>query len=81
MIAPMREELTRFGVRELRTAGEVDGRAHADTGHGDGRGQLGVWLRRGEGPDPESRLALQHAAKPETDLVATVFAGADIEAT
>jgi len=24
MIAPMREELTRFGVRELRTAGEVD---------------------------------------------------------
>ncbi len=78
MIAPMREELTRFGVRELRTAGEVDDAltqtpgtvmvvVNSVCGCAAGKARPGV------------ALALQHAAKP--DLVATVFAGADIEAT
>ena len=78
MIAPMREELTRFGVRELRTAGEVDEALTKTTGTvmvvvnsvcgcAAGRARPGV------------ALALQHAAKP--DIVATVFAGANVEAT
>ena len=78
MIAPMREELTRFGVRELRSAAEVD-QAITDTagttmvvvnsvcGCAAGKARPGV------------ALALQHAVKP--DQVATVFAGADVEAT
>ena len=78
MIAPMREELTRFGVRELRTTGEVDDAltkasgtvmvvVNSVCGCAAGKARPGV------------ALALQHAAKP--DLVATVFAGADVEAT
>ncbi len=78
MIAPMREELTRFGVRELRTAAEVDDAltqtpgtvmvvVNSVCGCAAGKARPGV------------ALALQHAAKP--DLVATVFAGADVEAT
>ena len=78
MIAPMREELTRFGVQELRTAQAVDA-ALAKTpgttmvvvnsvcGCAAGRARPGV------------ALSLQHAVKP--DHVTTVFAGADIEAT
>jgi putative YphP/YqiW family bacilliredoxin len=78
MIAPMREELTRFGVRELRTAGEVD-EALSKT-----EGSVMVVVNSVCGcaagkARPGVALALQHAAKP--DLVATVFAGADIEAT
>ncbi|HJN45685.1 MAG: BrxA/BrxB family bacilliredoxin [Myxococcota bacterium] len=78
MIAPMREELTRFGVRELRTSGEVDDAlakapgtvmvvVNSVCGCAAGRARPGV------------ALALQHSVKP--DLVATVFAGADVEAT
>ena len=78
MIAPMREELTRFGVRELRTAEEVDeaiARTPGTTmvvvnsvcGCAAGRARPGV------------ALSLQHAVKP--DHLTTVFAGADIEAT
>src|SRR5262245_42093804 len=83
-VAPMREELTRFGVRELRTADEVDAllgrRASADQpgatvmvvvnsvcGCAAGKARPGV------------AMALQHQNKP--DIVATVFAGADIDAT
>ena len=78
MIAPMREELTRFGVRELRTAAEVD-EALTKT-----EGTVMVVVNSVCGcaagkARPGVALALQHAAKP--DLVATVFAGADIEAT
>ena len=78
MIAPMREELTRFGVRQLRTAEEVDEAitktpgtvmvvVNSVCGCAAGKARPGV------------AMALQHAAKP--DVVATVFAGADIEAT
>ena len=78
MIAPMREELTRFGVQELRTAREVDDAltqtpgtvmvvVNSVCGCAAGKARPGV------------ALALEHAVKP--DLVATVFAGADTEAT
>ena len=77
-IAPMREELTRLGVKELRTPDDVDTtvKAAGETvmvvvnsvcGCAAGKARPGV------------ALALQHANKPDT--VATVFAGADVEAT
>ncbi len=78
MIAPMREELTRFGVRELKTAKDVD-TAITETpgttmvvvnsvcGCAAGKARPGV------------ALALQHGVTP--DHVTSVFAGADTEAT
>ena len=77
-IAPMREELTRLGVRELRTTAAVDDAVTQTSGTlmlvvnsvcgcAAGRARPGI------------ALALQHAIQP--DVVAAVFAGADIEAT
>ena len=73
----MRDELTRLGVIELRTADEVDAIMKKDgtvmmvvnsvCGCAAGKARPGV------------ALALQHSLKP--DIVTTVFAGADIEAT
>jgi len=77
MVVPMREELTRLGVQELRTAAEVDqvlpqpGTAmvvvNSICGCAAGR------MR------PAVRMALQNAAKPAKMF--TVFAGQDLEAT
>ena len=78
MIKPMREDLTRLGVEELRTAAAVDDSVtntdgtlmvvvNSICGCAAGKARPGV------------ALALQHSVKP--DKVATVFAGADIEAT
>ena len=78
MIAPMREELTRFGVRELRTAGEVD-EALTKT---DGTVMVVVNSVCGCAAGkarPGVALALQHPVTPAS--VTTVFAGADVEAT
>ena len=77
-IAPMREELTRLGVKELRTAQDVD---QAVTGQS---GTLMLVVNSVCGcaagrARPGVALALQHATTP--DAVATVFAGADVEAT
>lgn len=77
-VAPMRAELTRFGVEELRTAEQVDA---AVTGT---RGTLMIVVNSVCGcaagkARPGIAMALQHATRP--DRVATVFAGADIEAT
>jgi putative YphP/YqiW family bacilliredoxin len=77
-IGPMRQELTRLGVRELRTAADVDALlaetsktimivVNSMCGCAAGRARPGI------------ALALQHPVKP--DVVATVFAGGDIEAT
>jgi putative YphP/YqiW family bacilliredoxin len=77
-VAPMRQELTRFGVKELRTPAEVDDAVNRTSGTtmivvnsvcgcAAGKARPGV------------ALALGHRVKP--DLVATVFAGADVEAT
>jgi putative YphP/YqiW family bacilliredoxin len=74
----MREELTRLGVKELRTAADVDALlteqgktvmvvVNSMCGCAAGRARPGI------------ALALKHAVKP--DVVATVFAGGDIEAT
>jgi putative YphP/YqiW family bacilliredoxin len=78
LIRPMREDLTRIGVEELRSAEAVDDAVKNTTGTlmivvnsvcgcAAGRARPGV------------ALALQQEARP--DRVATVFAGADIEAT
>jgi putative YphP/YqiW family bacilliredoxin len=77
-VAPMRAEWTRLGVEELRTAAEVD-QAVAGTA-----GALMIVVNSVCGcaagkARPGVALALDHAVKP--DRVATVFAGADTEAT
>src|SRR5499426_1584005 len=78
MIRPMREELVRLGASELRTPEEVDALVqntpgtlmivvNSICGCAAGKARPGV------------ALALQHEVRP--DKVATVFAGADLEAT
>lgn len=76
-IAPMRDELTRLGAIELRTSEQVD-----DTLSKDGTVMVVVNSVCGCAAGkarPGVALALQHEVKP--DVVATVFAGADVEAT
>ena len=77
-VAPMRQELTRFGVKELRTADDVDKAVTATPG------TLMIIVNSVCGcaagkARPGVAMALSHANLP--DLVATVFAGADVEAT
>jgi putative YphP/YqiW family bacilliredoxin len=77
-IGPMREELTRLGVKELRTPEAVDAAVRGTPGTlmlivnsmcgcAAGRARPGI------------ALALKHHVTP--DVVATVFAGGDVEAT
>ena len=78
LIRPMREELTRLGVRETRTPEEVDA-ALRDSG-----GTTMVIVNSVCGcaagrARPGIELALSHPVRP--DKAITVFAGADIEAT
>jgi putative YphP/YqiW family bacilliredoxin len=78
MIRPMREDLTRLGVEELRTPEQVDETIR------NSKGTLMVVVNSICGcaagkARPGVALALQNEVKP--DKVATVFAGADIEAT
>jgi len=77
-VEPMRLELTRLGVDELRTAQDVDTAVKTTPG------VLMVVVNSVCGcaagkARPGIAMALRHDAKP--DRVATVFAGADIEAT
>ena len=77
-VRPMREELTRLGVEELRTADAVDAAIRDSTG------TLMVVVNSICGcaagkARPGIALALEHDRKP--DLVGTVFAGADLDAT
>src|SRR5229473_914106 len=78
MVIPMREELTRLGIEELRSATEVDRFVQNEPGTtmvvvnsicGCAAGRM----------RPAVRLALQNAIKPAK--IATVFAGQDTEAT
>ena len=76
-VAPMRAELTRVGVEELRTPADVDAAVRSP-------GTLMIVVNSICGcaagkARPGVALALQHAVRP--DRVATVFAGADLEAT
>jgi bacilliredoxin len=78
MIRPMREELTRLGFEELKTPAQVDDAVQ------NAPGTLMVVVNSICGcaagkARPAIALALQHDVKP--DKIATVFAGADIEAT
>jgi bacilliredoxin len=78
MIRPMREELTRLGVEELKTAEEVD-EALANS-----KGTVMVVVNSICGcaaglARPGVALALEHHPRP--DRVTTVFAGGDVEAT
>ena len=78
MIRPMREDLTRLGVEEMRTVEAVDETIK------NSEGTLMVVVNSICGcaagkARPGVALALQNEKKP--DKVATVFAGADIEAT
>ena len=76
-IAPMRAELTRLGVEELRTPEQVDNAVSREgtvmivvnsvCGCAAGKARPGI------------AMALQHERTP--DLSATVFAGGDVEAT
>ncbi len=77
LIAPMRQELTELGVKELRSAAAVDEAVKSPgtvmvvvnsvCGCAAGKARPGV------------ALALQH--QPQPDLSTTVFAGGDVEAT
>src|SRR6202011_1139029 len=78
MVIPMREELTRLGVEELRTAADVD-RAIVNQ-----RGATMVVVNSICGcaagrMRPAVRLALEHSSRPEK--LFSVFAGQDKEAT
>ena len=78
MIRPMREDLTRLGVEEMRTPDQVDQTIQNN------KGTLMVVVNSICGcaagkARPGVALALQNEKKP--DKVATVFAGADVEAT
>ena len=78
LIKPMREDLTQLGVEELRTVEAVDDAVK------NSQGTLMVVVNSVCGcaagkARPGVALALQNETKP--DRVATVFAGADIEAT
>ena len=77
-VTPMRQELTRLGVEELRSAGEVDAQLR------DGKGTTLVVVNSvcgcaARNARPAVAKALQHPVTP--DRKTTVFAGQDHEAT
>src|SRR5258706_9158871 len=78
LIAPMRGEMTAMGATELKTAAQVD-EAVRNT-----QGTLMIVVNSVCGcaagkARPGIALAMRHAVKP--DVLATVFAGGDVEAT
>jgi len=78
LIAPMRGEMTAMGAKELKTAAEVD-EAVKNT-----KGTLMIVVNSVCGcaagkARPGIAMAMRHAVKP--DVLATVFAGGDVEAT
>lgn len=77
MVIPMREELTRLGIEELRTAEAVD---QALTGPGTSMVIVNSICGCAAGRmRPAVRMALEKATHP--DKAFTVFAGQDTEAT
>ena len=78
LLIPMRQELTRVGVEELRTAEAVDARLR------DQKGTAMVVVNSvcgcaARNARPAVAMAMEHGVKP--DVAATVFAGQDREAT
>ncbi|HEX7050896.1 MAG TPA: BrxA/BrxB family bacilliredoxin [Longimicrobiales bacterium] len=79
MVAPMREELTRLGIRELRTPEAVDA-FMAETREGTALLVVNSICGCAAGNmRPAVALALETAAAP--DAMASVFAGQDVAAT
>jgi putative YphP/YqiW family bacilliredoxin len=77
-VTPMRQELTRLGVEELRTPEDVDAKLK------DAKGTTLVVVNSICGcaarmARPAVAMALQHGKKP--DQLTTVFAGQDADAT
>jgi len=77
MVAPMRQDLVRIGFKEMRTAEDVEGLIESD-------GTVLVAVNSvcgcsAGGMRPALAMALEHSTKP--DLLTTVFAGQDMEAT
>ena len=77
-VTPMRQELTRLGVEELRSPDEVDARLKEANGTTlvVVNSICGCAARMAR---PAVAMALQHSAKPEH--LTTVFAGQDADAT
>jgi len=78
MIHPMRQELTRLGVEELKSAEAVDNAINNTTGTVMVIVNSVCGCAAGKAR-PGIAMALQNDVKP--DRVTTVFAGADIDAT
>ena len=78
LVQPMREELTRLGFQELRTAQDVDAvlGTTRETALVVVNSVCGCAARNAR---PAATLALQHAKRPQRLL--TVFAGQDADAT
>jgi putative YphP/YqiW family bacilliredoxin len=78
LVTPMRQELTRLGVKELRTADEVDQTLKSTKGTTlvVVNSVCGCSARMAR---PAVAIALENPVKP--DLATTVFAGQDAEAT
>ena len=77
-VTPMRQELTRLGVEELRTSADVDAKLK------DAPGTTLVVVNSvcgcaARNARPAVATALRHSVKP--DHLTTVFAGQDVEAT
>jgi putative YphP/YqiW family bacilliredoxin len=77
LVAPMREEVTRLGARELITGADVDAAL------GDQKGSMLVFVNSVCGcaagnARPALALALRHSVVPQQ--VVTVFAGQDVDA-
>lgn len=77
-ITPMRQELTRLGIEEMRTAADVDAKLQ------DAKGTTLVVVNSmcgcaARNARPAVSHALQHAIKP--DHLYTVFSGQDADAT
>src|SRR5258708_34107854 len=78
MVIPMREELTRLGVQELKTTADVDRELGVQQGTAMVIGNSICGCAAGR-MRPAVKAALQHSAKP--DRLFTVFAGQDAKAT
>jgi putative YphP/YqiW family bacilliredoxin len=78
MVTPMRQELTRLGVEELRTAAQVDEKLKTANGAAlvVVNSVCGCAARNAR---PAVAMALEHAVKPSQ--LYTVFAGQDADAT
>lgn len=77
LIAPMRQDLTQFGIEEARTAADVDRLLAPNSGTVLVVTNSVCGCAAGKAR-PAVGLALQNANRPDT--VASVFAGADLEA-